>query len=241
MADGHSASAFWDTLVFQATFEPPGDAQPEETRAGGSRRMDRCQPDEPPIQVLSPEGNYGLTQAERPELFIQLQGTSAAQIVLTFQDETGSEYQRSTIPVTDEVELMSLRLASDTLPLTVGRNYQWTISVMCDRFLGPRDPIFTGWVQRTERIRLLTDTPDDSPQNQAEQLADSGYWYDLLSLLARTPGDAMTVQTAVPETTTNNDSSASLEVEEKINPYPVQAFWQNYLNQITENVANETD
>ena len=208
MAEDGSGTPAWESIVFQSTFEPPGDAQPDETRAGGSRTTDRCHPEDPPIQVLRPVDRYGLTLEERPEIFVQLQGSSAQDVVLTFQDGVGNHYQRAVIPVPEDAGLVSFRLPPDTSPLMVGKNYQWTVSIMCDRFLSPHDPVFTGWVQRTDRGGPLTEMADAPIQAQAEYLAAEGYWYDLLSLLSQYP-----IENDAEQTRSNHS---------------VQSFWDYY-------------
>ena len=172
-----------DTIVFLNNFEPPGDDKPKDTGAGGSRDGLRCNPEEQPIHALMPQGNFGLTFKQQPNIYLYLAQTSATQVVLAFQDEAGTEYDRAFLPIEINNNIASFSLPKNKLTLKAGKNYQWKISVICGEHPKPGDPSFSGWVQRvesTEADRYLADNIDDKIRFLAEQ----GYWYDLLDAIS---------------------------------------------------------
>ena len=97
-----------------------------------------------------PKGNHGLTLAERPTIFVYLLNTSAKQVVLTFQDESGDTFKPVFLEINPEgvaeniasrSMIASFRLPDDQPPLTVGKNYQWSLTVICGETLQLNDPI----------------------------------------------------------------------------------------------------
>ena len=165
-------------IVYQEVFEPPGDDRPDNTRAGGSRTDLACNPNEPPIQALLPISQYALTLQARPEIFVQLTGTSAKSAVLVFEDQQADYYERVVVSIPEGESFVNWSLPDKAAPLVVGKNYRWSVSLICDQFLRPNDPVLSGWVQRTEADNLPMDLDREA---RAQALAAEGYWYDLLS------------------------------------------------------------
>ena len=171
-----------EKIVFLDDFEPPGDDKPKDTGAGGSRDGSRCNTNEQPIRALMPQGNYGLTSKAQPNIYLYLPLTSAAQVVLAFQDEAGIEYARAFLPIETNNNIASFALPKAQMPLKAGKNYQWKISVVCGEYLKPGDPTFTGWVQRVEPTDTQKQLVADINE-QIRSLAEQGYWYDILDAI----------------------------------------------------------
>lgn len=133
-------------------FNPPGDGAPEDTEVGGTRNSDSCLPEEPSIRVLMPKNNYGLTLKKLPQIYLDLSQTSAKRVLVTFKDETGIYYETALLPieVKKSRDLASFTLPNSVAPLEIGKNYQWFITVICDRYVKPSDPTFSSWVRRVE-------------------------------------------------------------------------------------------
>jgi Domain of Unknown Function (DUF928) len=171
-------------IVFQENFDPPGDGQPKDTVGAGSRDGLRCSLDEEPIRVLMPERNYGLTLQERPPIFVNLPETSARAVVLTFQEEDGKNYQRAFLPIAKRGGIVSFALPEDKSPLVAGKNYQWSLVVVCNETVQPDDPVFQGWVQRAERSpEVESQLVGKSALEQAQWYGQKGYWYDLIQVM----------------------------------------------------------
>lgn len=175
-----------DRMIFQETFSPPGDDQPDDSSGAGSRDGLKCSPDQQPIQPLMPKRNYGLTLKERPSIFIYLPNTSARQMVLTFQDQGGKFYERAFFPIPARAGIVSITLPDDKLPLTVGKNYQWSLAIVCGETIQPDDPVFKGWVQRVARSpELDREIESKSIIEQAVWYGAKGYWYDMLETMVQ--------------------------------------------------------
>ena len=173
-----ASNEFIPPIVYEEVFDPPGDDRPDDTQAGGSRTDLACHANESPIQALLPISQYALTLQARPEIFIDVADTSATSAVLVFEDQQADYYERVVVQIPEGESFVNWSLPDTAAPLVVGKNYRWSVSLICDQFSRPHDPVLSGWVQRTK--------PDHVPmalegEAQAQVLANNGYWYDLLS------------------------------------------------------------
>lgn len=173
-------------LIVQESFNPPGSGQPPKTSGAGSRDGRKCSPNELPIQPLMPDRNFGLTFYERPPVFIRLPKSSAQRVVLTFRDEAGEYTEYAILPISRTGDVVSFALPNDKTPLTVGKNYQWILAVVCGEGGQPDDPVFSGWVQRVDQpAELRQELSRKTPLQQAQWYGAHGYWYDMLNVLVQ--------------------------------------------------------
>ena len=171
---------------FAQGFMPPGEGAPEETTTAGSRRDMWCDGDRAPIRSLMPTQNYGLTLAAQPTVFLEIPQTVASSVLLVVQNEAGDHNAEAILPIpdADEYGVVSFQLPEGAAPLEIGPNYRWSLAVMCDGYLDPSDPFFSGWVQRVEQTPEITQTLARlSDSEQLEWLGQNGYWYDMVSLI----------------------------------------------------------
>lgn len=173
-------------LIFQENFDPPGSDQPPKTSGAGSRDGKKCSVDESTIKPLMPERNLGLTFYERPPVFIRLPRTSAHKVVLAFRDQAGEYTEYAVLPISKNGDVVSFALPNDKTPLTVGKNYQWILVVVCGESGQPDDPVFSGWVQRVDQpAALRQELSRKTPLQQAQWYGAHGYWYDMLNVIVQ--------------------------------------------------------
>ncbi|MEO1373893.1 MAG: DUF928 domain-containing protein [Cyanobacteria bacterium J06635_10] len=187
---GITENSLSEEIVFQESFEPPGDPEPKDTKGSGSRDGNKCSTNEQKIKALMPKRNYGLTFQKLPKIFIRLPQTKAKQIMLSFRSEDGKYYQRAFLPITER-GIVSFNLPQEKPSLSIGKNYQWSLVVVCGDTIQPDDPTFQGWVQRVEKTsqidrELAGKTAIALPMPQrhiakAKWYASRGYWYEMLS------------------------------------------------------------
>jgi Domain of Unknown Function (DUF928) len=183
-------------ILFEENFEPPGDGQPDDTSSAGSRTGLKCEQDEDKqaIHAIMPSRNYGLTLEERPPIFVDLADTSAQQVVLILQDELGEDYQRAFLPIVDRGGITSFTLPDDKSAPIAGKNYQWSLVIVCGDTVQPDDPVLHGWVQRVEvSPEQERELAQKSEVDRISWLAQHGYWYDAIAEIDRartlTPGN----------------------------------------------------
>ncbi len=178
--------ALSEGIVFQDNFDPPGDGKPKGSSGAGSRDALKCPEDAQPIRALMPKRNYGLTLAERPTIFVHLPKTSAQQVVLMFQDQARKYYQRAFLPITTRAGIVSFTLPNDKPPLAVGKNYQWSLILVCGKTVQPDDPVVSGWVQRVAKTaKLDSQLQQKSVIEQARWYGAKGYWYDMVNTIVQ--------------------------------------------------------
>jgi hypothetical protein len=186
-----------DLILFEENFEPPGDGQPDDTSSAGSRNGLKCEQDKntQTIQAIMPSRNYGLTLEERPSIFVYLADTSAQQVVLILQDESADYYQRAFLPIVDRAGITSFTLPEDKSAPIAGKNYQWSLVIVCGETVQPDDPVLYGWVQRVEASpQQERELAQKSEVDRIAWLAQNGYWYDAIAEIDRvrhlSPGNA---------------------------------------------------
>jgi hypothetical protein len=180
--------------VQRVTFEPPDEDQPSHTVGGASRDGGfLCLSDnvaEQPQNLslnflpLIPHNNHGLTTADRPTFYANVPENNAEKVFFSLRDQDNQTlYQKEfSIPQTGGIIRFSL---PETAPsLEIGKNYQWSMVLMCNQMMRPDSPRITSWVKRVEPLPMTV----NQPQNQtgielAAFYAQNGIWYDSLNIL----------------------------------------------------------
>ncbi|MBE9031030.1 DUF928 domain-containing protein [filamentous cyanobacterium LEGE 11480] len=180
-------------IVFLENFDPPGSGAPPTTKGAGSRNNNSCIANAPSIESLMPQRNYALTMAERPVIFLRVPPQQrVSQAILTFRDQHRQIHAQVSLPLAPITpsapspqatisQLVQLQLPTTMPPLEIGKNYRWSVVLVCGKTPQPDDPILSGWVQRVPR-----QTPPTSHQSvlqKAQWHARQGRWYDLLTTL----------------------------------------------------------
>jgi len=214
---GQAASQFpVQTLlsVLASTFQPPEDGAPQQTVSAGSRDGARCGGDSASMRPLMPEANYGLTASGHPALWMEMPDTHAQAALLVFQTEDGGDYARAqiSIPQANDQGFVQFQLPEIAKELAPKENYRWTLSILCEGYLNPSDPLFSGWIKRVAPSDAIAQTlANNSVVNQVAILQRAGYWYDMVPLLlqnqqAFSKADALSLEPAY-----SSDPSDSLD------------------------------
>lgn len=79
-------------------------------------------------------------------------------------------------------------------PLEIGKNYNWTLKIICDSVNSDYTPFVEGWVQRVEQTQSLkTALSRAKPADFPSIYGSAGLWNDMLTALANlrraNPGD----------------------------------------------------
>lgn len=156
-------------------------------RIGGGTRGD-CLANAKRLTALVPKSNLGLTKDAYPTLFFYLPQTSApSTIEFVLRDDRDREAYRSVFLTTGKTGIIQLRLPENASlpPLTVGKNYRWYFSMICDSANRAKDISVEGWIQRVEVNPVLAQKLSRAtPIERASLYASSGLWNDALVTLA---------------------------------------------------------
>ncbi|KYC35312.1 hypothetical protein WA1_09190 [Scytonema hofmannii PCC 7110] len=192
-----NSSAKTNRLISQVRFKPPpNQGKPKKTSGAGTRRDWLCPQDvtlttssnisldQPSAIALVPNNtNYGLTLAERPTFLVYLPQTSAKQVVLSLMEEGTKHHSQTFFPITGESGVIAVTIPNNSPPLSVGKNYQWALVLVCGEKPSPNDPTIASWVSRVALPQ--PPTSQKTPLEQANWYSEKGIWYDALTALAQ--------------------------------------------------------
>lgn len=192
-ASAQLISAANPNLISHVSFKPPpDDRKPDQTLGAGSRQDNPCFQDTTPITPLSersmmalvPSSNYGLTLTERPTFFIALPKTSAQQLILSISENGKTYHSQTVIAIKDTPGIIKITPAQDAPPLEVGKEYQWSVVLVCGSKPGPNDPAIASWVRRVAPPQTMpSQLKQEHSLAQAVWYGNQGLWYDALNAL----------------------------------------------------------
>jgi Domain of Unknown Function (DUF928) len=176
----------WSTpSVAKVTFRPPGDRAPKTSSGAASRNPSGCgfneQANKSLVTPLLPKTNIGLTMLEHPAIFVYVPQTNAQKALFSIQDENSNHVYQSSLNLLQKPGVMEIKLPTETPGLKVGKNYKWSLVMICTADLEPDSPFVSGWVRRVETSGKVNSPTLES----ASALAQTGIWYDTLSILAQ--------------------------------------------------------
>ena len=175
------------------SFLPPAPGTPIR-REGGATRGVVGDARELALSVIAPE-QAGWSSIEQPELYWFTSRSVSNAIQLTINPASGNAidplYEG---PVTASADggIQVISLQKLGVKLAAGTDYEWSVSLVTDSKSPSRDLVASG------RIRFAPLPPETrsalagaSEGEQAERLAKTGYWYDVVRLMRqRFPGSA---------------------------------------------------
>lgn len=176
-------------------FQPPKRGMPGRREGGGTRDPLACVRGKPNrLTALLPTTNLGLTVADYPRFFWYMPQTKAKQAEFTLVEVDENLEDRQPIykttfnlPESTPGGIASLQLPRQThiTPLKVGKDYRWTVALICDPSNRMRDVAFEGWVQRVATDpRLTKQLTKATVSDRIQLLAQNGLWFDTLTALA---------------------------------------------------------
>lgn len=171
----------------QVTFKPPKGDKPQQT-VGGASRGEQCSSDyqKSPVTPLLPANSQALTVQARPTLLIYVPETSATKAYFAMRDESEDYDYQTILPIGDSAGIVSLTLPKNAPDLSVNKDYQWSLILMCDGQLRPDSPIATGNIKR-----ITSNTDMNQKLTHADLLesaaiyGEAGIWYDSVASLAQ--------------------------------------------------------
>lgn len=156
-------------------------------RATAGTRNDRCLADGKKLVALIPDDQLGLTSMERPTLLFHIPPTSASNIKVTLQDESGATLYTKTSATPAQPDFVQFRFSdfNDSPTLISDKTYQWTFTLLCD----PKNPsanvTVSGNIRRIELdLILIRELKTAKPGDRATLYAVNGLWYDTVATLA---------------------------------------------------------
>ncbi|BAY98409.1 hypothetical protein NIES37_23590 [Tolypothrix tenuis PCC 7101] len=178
------------SVMAGVTFKPPGAQAPQRSSGGGSRDGDICGfgtkvSNSVSVTPLMPNSNIGFTVADRPTIFVYLPGSKAQKALFTLQDDGSKTYYQTTLTLPQKPGVMEVKLPTSVPALKTNKNYKWSLVMICTEELDTDSPWVGGWIRRVEADRTLTSNNQKPISLELiSKLAETGIWYDSLSILA---------------------------------------------------------
>jgi Domain of Unknown Function (DUF928) len=177
--------------VAGVTFKPPGAQAPKRSSGGASRDGNLCgfgvkESISASVTPLIPATNIGFTVAEHPTIFVYVPTTTAKTALFTLQTEDSKYSYQTTLSVPQKPGVMEVKVPNSIPALKMGKNYKWSLVIICTEELEPDSPWVSGWIRRVEPNSGLTSQLNKRVSlDLISQLAETGIWYDSLSNLAQ--------------------------------------------------------
>ena len=151
-------------LAMAAEFKPPQRGLPGRREGAGTRGPIVCIQGRPSqLTALLPATNLGLTTAAYPHFFWFAPKSKAKFAEFTLsevneQREDQTPVYKTIFSITGTPGIASLALPSDAAipPLVVGKDYHWSVALICDQDDRAKDVRVDGWVQRVTPDARLT-------------------------------------------------------------------------------------
>ncbi|HLO87108.1 MAG TPA: DUF928 domain-containing protein [Nostocaceae cyanobacterium] len=174
------------------TFQPKG--RPTQTAGGASRgnclsllsvSNTKSTASNRVLTALIPSTDMELTTAAYPTILVDFPQTNAATIEFSLWDDEGNGIYQTNIPLKDKAGIIGIQVPQAAGPLAVGKQYKWSVAMICDSSERQRDVVLEGFVQRVQpSADLASKLQSADPLQKAKIYAENGFWYDTAATLA---------------------------------------------------------
>jgi Domain of Unknown Function (DUF928) len=159
----------------------PGNRQPG-THAGGNP----CDQGKIRLTALVPENKVGRTVSEYPRFFFYLPQSDAQIAEFVLEDQNGKQIYQTNLNINNYSGVIGVNIPTNknVSPLQIGKNYSWSIALICDDKDRSADLFEKGIVRRVEvSTDIRSQLEKAEPRLKAIIYAKNGIWQDALSTL----------------------------------------------------------
>lgn len=135
---------------------------------------------------LLPKNKIGRTVSEYPEFFFYLPQSEAKVAEFVLQDDKGKQIYQTTLNINNSSGVIGISIPTNknVSPLQIGKNYSWSIALICDDKDRSADVFQRGIVRRVEvSADIRSQLQKAEPRLKAVIYAQTGIWQDALSTL----------------------------------------------------------
>lgn len=152
-----------------------------------TRKIGKCEKGKIKLTALVPENNIGRTVSEYPVFFFYLPETEAQLAEFVLQDEKGNQIYQTTLKINNSSGVIGVNIPANqnVSPLQLGKNYRWSVALICDTEDRSADVLETGIVRRVElSADIRSQLEQANSREKAVIYAQNGIWQDALFSLA---------------------------------------------------------
>lgn len=163
-------------------------------RQGAAKRGPGCSTPRKSLAALLPDTNLGLVVAEQPTFFwfmpnVETPEPAVIEFVLSATDSSGLDIDPPLYNTRFSAQGLSgisnLTVPADRPSLEVGRDYRWSLSIICNPEDRSQDEEVSGWIRRiAPDPALATKLEKADPTEYPAIYAEAGLWFDALRYLA---------------------------------------------------------
>jgi hypothetical protein len=162
-------------------------SSPDYRQGGPPSAGVKCDRGKIKLTALVPESQIGRTVSEYPVFFFYLPKADTQLAEFFLEDEKENLIYQTTLKINNSPGVMSVSIPANKnlSPLQVGKNYRWSISLICDTQDRGTDVFAVGMVRRIElSAEILRELETADPRQKTVIYAENGIWQDALSTLA---------------------------------------------------------
>jgi hypothetical protein len=184
-AANHSAMVF-----AQNGYTPPERPKPQRTQGGGSRGCLNSEPVN--LQLLVPKDYTAVTTSAYPTLSWYISSVPSMPLEVALVEEGVAEpILVKRLPVKN-AGIMNFKVPQDLSGLQVGREYRWTVSLICNSERPSQNVYASAWIEKVN-------TPQNLDKNLVSMSAydktlayiKAGIWYDAIASISESPSSKL--------------------------------------------------
>lgn len=174
----------------QGYIPPASRSRPQRTQGAGSRGCPQVQPIA--LQLLIPSDRTARTTVSHPTLawYISAVPPTPLQLALTEEGATKPLLVRNL--TVNRPGAMRYTLPPELVGLQTGKEYRWTVSLICNPERPSQNAYARGWIERVAADANLSKRLNVSTESSQKALiyAQAGIWYDAIATLLDTPASS---------------------------------------------------
>lgn len=186
--DRGSPSKTFGAGTWMIEFPPvPERGGPRRTAGGGSRSYSCTDNGDIPLTAIVPSNNLVKTVAANPTLFWYVPKTKASIAEFVLIDDQNQEVYLTTLTLDNTKDGIVQLSIPKTVPLTMGKTYNWFFVIVCDPQERSRDQWVKGILERTEvspQLALNLEQEQNTLE-QAKLYAKAMIWQETVTTVAQ--------------------------------------------------------
>ncbi len=166
--------------IVQDYIPPISSKKTSRTKGAGSRGCDLISATD--LQLLTPEDHIATTVSSRPTFFWSISNTSLPVRFTLIEPGVAKPIMDRKFMVT-RPGVVEVKLPSDRPGLKLGKEYRWTVSIVCNEERPSENTYAYSWIKRVAITPKLVHNlagVDMRSQKRSLVYARSGIWYDAL-------------------------------------------------------------
>lgn len=167
-------------------YKPPTLPGPVRTAGTGSRTLGCDMDKTATLLPLVPDRHMGQTVSERPPLLWYVSGAKSVEVTLV-EPGVAKPIFEQTVQI-QKPGIVQVNFPKDAPALTPGKEYRWSVSVVCNPKRRTQDTAYTQAFMKRLPLSVLLEQQlarVKSEQERGRIYAEAGLWYDALATLAQ--------------------------------------------------------